>query len=87
MSGEWQFVVNQAAWEAMAAMRSIERRQFRRGLEMLLADPHQQADAEMRSSRDRTYSVKYIGRFRVLYWLDAYVKELRVVKIERVPFR
>lgn len=86
MTGGWQFVINQSALEKLEGMRSGERRQVRRCIEELLADPNQRPDAERRSMRDRTLRVKYAGRHCVLYWLDAYVWELRIVEIERVPF-
>jgi hypothetical protein len=36
---------------------------------------------------ERTYSVMYVGRFRVVYWLDAFPQEIRLVKIERLKPR
>jgi hypothetical protein len=87
MTGEWQFVIHQSALETLEGMRGRDRRLVRRCIEELVADPNQRPDAERRSLRDRTLRVKYAGRHCVLYWLDAYVWELRIVAIEEVLFR
>ena len=87
MSDEWQFVIHQSALETMEGMRGVERRRVRRCIEELLADPNQRPDAERRSLRDRTLRVKYAGRHCVLYWLDGFVCELRIVEIEEVRLR
>ena len=57
------------------------------GIEQLLNDPNQRPDAERRSPNDRAQRVKYAGRYRILYWLDAFVRELRIVEIEEVRLR
>lgn len=82
MNYGWQFVIHEQAWDASEKLRGREKHELRAGLEALLADPFQRPDAERRTP-ERTYSVKYIGRFCVLYWLDSFVRELRVVQIER----
>ena len=87
MSDEWQFVIHQSALETMEGMRGVERRRVRRCIEELLADPNQRPDAERRSPRDRTLRIKYAGRHWVIYWLDGFVCELRIVEIEEVRLR
>jgi mRNA-degrading endonuclease RelE of RelBE toxin-antitoxin system len=84
MSGAWQFVIHEQAWEASERLYSREKQDLKAGLRKLLADPHQRPHAEIRSPTDRTYSVMHIGRFRVVYWLDEFAQELRLVKIERI---
>lgn len=83
MSSGWQFVVHEQAWDASERQRGREKHELRTALEALLADPFQAPDAERRTP-ERTYSVKYIGRFCVVYWLDSFVRELRIVEIELV---
>lgn len=82
MNYGWQLVIHEQAWDASETLRGREKVELRIGLEALLADPFQKPDAERRTP-ERTYSVKYIGRFCVLYWLDSFVSELRIVQIER----
>ncbi len=83
MSSGWQFVIHEQAWDASEKLRGREKLELRTALEALLTDPFQTPDAERRTP-ERTYSVKYFGRFCVLYWLDSFVRELRIVGIERV---
>lgn len=87
MSGEWQYVIHQSALETMETMNRLERRRMRRCIEYLLADPNQHPDAERRSPSDRNLRVKYAGRHCVLYWLDGFVRELRIVEIEEVRLK
>jgi hypothetical protein len=82
MSSGWQLVVHEQAWDFSETLRSAERTQLKRGLRSLVDDPHQKPDAFRRSPADRDYAVKYFGRFRVLYWLDPFVQEIRIVQIE-----
>lgn len=87
MKGEWQYVIHQSALESMEGMKPGERHRVRRCIEQLLADPNQRPDAERRSPHERTVQVKYVGRYCVLYWLDSYVRELRVVEIEEMRLK
>jgi hypothetical protein len=87
MSATWQFVIHEQAWETSERLRSREKQELKAGLKKLLADPHQRPHAEIRSPTERTYSVMHIGRFRDVYWLDAFVQELRLIKIERIEPR
>ena len=72
MNSGWQFVIHEQAWDASAKLRGREKHELKAGLDALLANPLQKPDAERRAP-ERTYSVKYIGRFCVLYWLDSSV--------------
>ena len=84
MPSGWQLVVHEQAWDFSEMLGSAERSRLKRGLRGLANDPHQRPDALHRSPGERDYSVKYFGRYRVLYWLDPLVQEVRVVKIESV---
>lgn len=84
MHSGWQLVIHEQAWVFSEILRSAEKAQLERGLRARVSDPHQPSDAFRRSPVGRDYSVKYFGRFRVLYWLDQFVQELRVVAIDSV---
>jgi hypothetical protein len=75
-------VIHEQAWDFSETLRSAEKGQLKRGLRLILNDPNQQPDALRRSAAGREYSVKYFGRFRVLYWLDPLVQEVRIVQIK-----
>jgi hypothetical protein len=87
MSSGWQLVVHEQAWEFSETRRSPELTQLKRGLRSLVNDPNQIPDGHRRSPAGRDYSVKYFGHFRVLYWLDSLVQEVRIVEIESVRAR
>lgn len=79
----WQFVLHQQALEEIDGLRSAERREVRAALSRLVQDPWQRPDAEIRPSNDRIYLVKYVGAVRLIYWLDAFAREVFVVRVER----
>ena len=84
MSVGWQVVIHEQAWDCCEALRSAEKTQLKGGLRSLVNDPNQKPDAFRNSPAGRDYSIKYFGRFRVVYWLDPFVREVRVVEIESV---
>ena len=49
----------------------------------LVDDPWQRPDAQIRPPNDRVYLVKYVQAVRVIYWLDAFAREVYVVRVER----
>lgn len=82
MSPGWQLVIHEQAWDVSETLRPAERNQLKRGLRSLANDPSQRPDAVRHSPAGRDYAVKYFGRFRVIYWLDSFVQEVRIVAIE-----
>lgn len=40
-------------------------------------------NAQIRPSNDRIYLVKNVGAVRIVYWLDAFVREVCVTRVER----
>lgn len=52
-------------------------------LERLVQAPDQPCDFTERSPNERNYSVKVMGRFTVICWLDL-EKIVRVVRISRI---
>ena len=79
----WQFVLHQQALEEIDRLRPADRREVRALLSRLTADPWQRPDAQIRPPNDRIYLVKHVGRARVIYWLDAFAREVCVVRVER----
>lgn len=79
----WQFVLHQQALEEIDQLRPTERREVRALLKRLADDPWQRPDAQIRPPNDRVYLVKYAQAVRVIYWLDAFAREVYVVRVER----
>jgi hypothetical protein len=84
MSRPWQYVLHQRVLEFLDSQRTGERRKVRDALLDLVARPWQRPSAEIRLSNDRTHYVKEIPGFRIVYWLDVYVNEVCVVRVDRL---
>jgi hypothetical protein len=84
MKAVWELVLHERAWHASEGLTLREKTQLKKGLHALATDAMQKPDAERRSVAGHIYGVKYIGNFRVIYWPDAFVEELRILEIERV---
>jgi len=83
MSRAWQYVVHQRVVEFMDGLRPGDRRSLRNAMLDLVAHPWQDPAAEMRPANDRAYYVKELEGFRIVYWLDVYVKEVCIVRMDR----
>ena len=83
MKREWQYVLHQRAAESIENLPARQRREIRAALHQLVAHPFSEPDAEIRPPTDRSYQVCHVGKLRVVYWLDAYVHEVCVVRVER----
>ena len=80
----WQFVVHQQALEEIDRLRPAERREVRTVFQRLTDDPWQKPDAQVRPPNDRVYLVKYLRFARIVYWLDAFAREVCIVRVERI---
>jgi hypothetical protein len=80
----WQFVLHQQALEEIDNLRPAEHREVRSVLLRLTEDPWQKPDAQIRPANDRVYLVKYLGFARIVYWLDAFAREVCIVRVERI---
>jgi mRNA-degrading endonuclease RelE of RelBE toxin-antitoxin system len=78
----WQFVIHQHALETIDHLRPSDRRQVRAALFRLIEDPWQIPDAEIRPPNDRIYLVKNVRSLRVVYWLDAFAREVYIVRVD-----
>ena len=81
----WQYVIHQKALEAVDQLSVPQRRQIRTALAKLVADPLSPPDAQIRPSNDRCYSVKKVGSLYLVYWVDEFAREVRVVRVDVPP--
>lgn len=70
------------AHDFILSRRSKDRLRLTRFLQGLTDDPFQEGTEFVRDSTDRRNEVAFIGRFRVVFWGDHVVNEIKVVKIE-----
>jgi mRNA-degrading endonuclease RelE of RelBE toxin-antitoxin system len=80
---QWQFVLHQHALEEIDRLKPAERRAVREALLRLVENPWRTPDGQIRPPGDRIYLVKNVGRIRVVYWLDAFVREVLITRIDR----
>lgn len=84
MSRGWQFVLNETSVHFLLALNARNRQFLIRGIELLLNEPLQKGDFEERDNTDRLIQMKVMGSFVISFWPDQLVRELRIVRIERV---
>lgn len=70
------------AHEFILSRRAKDRIRLTRFLQRLIEDPFQEGIEFVRDSTDRRNEVAFVGRFRVVFWGDHAVNEIKVVKIE-----
>jgi mRNA-degrading endonuclease RelE of RelBE toxin-antitoxin system len=78
----WQFVVHQDALDTIDNLRPAERRAVRAALLQLVENPWQLPDGQIRPPNDRIYLVKNVGSLRVIYWLDAFARQVYIVRVD-----
>jgi len=78
----WQFVIHQDALETIDALPSSDRREIRKALYALVNDPYHTPDAQIRPPGDRIYLVKRVRSYYMVYWLDSFVREVRIVCVD-----
>jgi mRNA-degrading endonuclease RelE of RelBE toxin-antitoxin system len=78
----WQFVVHQEALDTIDNLRPAERRAIRAALLQLVENPWQLPDGQIRPRNDRIYLVKDVGSLRVIYWLDAFARQVYIVRVD-----
>jgi len=78
----WQFVVHQEALQSIDNLRRAERRAIRVALLQLVENPWQLPDGQIRPPNDRIYLVKNVRSLRVIYWLDAFARQVYIVRVD-----
>ena len=75
------------ASECFRSVRGAERHLLERFFDALQDRPGQPGDAYTRDEVGRRLEIKYLGRFRVIYWTDEGAKEVKVLKLEALTGR
>ena len=83
MSQAWELVLHREAARTFFNCRNSERRRLESVLDSLTTNPGQSFVAEVKDATGRSNRVVECGRWSIVYWLDDFVKEVRVVSIER----
>lgn len=83
MSQAWELVLHREAAHTFFNCRGNERRRIEQSFDSLTADPNQDFQSEVKDQTGRVNRVRKVGRWSIVYWLDPFVKEVRVVSLER----
>ncbi len=84
MTDAWRLVFDEDAFQSVLTRRARARLLLIKALDSLRADPYQERDFELADRSGRTLSVRRARPFLVTYWLDASIREVRIVNIEVV---
>ena len=84
MTERWRYVGSQAAFELLDRCKPRERRRLLETLTRLTADPYRRPQGFGADEAGRSLSLISLNGFEIVYWLDHFVKEVRLVEIRRV---
>ena len=84
MSDHWQVVFDEVPFRFLLSRSPRQRALLLRASELLKSDPLHDADFQSMDASGRQLSIRGFRPFLVTYWLDASVKEVRVLEIELV---
>ena len=76
-------MLNETSVEFLIACKTAQRAFLLRTLHDLAANPSQQGDYLAKDDTGRTVRIKQAGRYLITFWNDSFVRELRVINIER----
>ena len=82
----YRVVVDDLVLEVFHAQRMRSRQWLLDLFERLAEAPHSAGDYQVRDKTGRDHEVKIFGRWQVTFWCDAPVKELRIVRLDKLPF-
>jgi hypothetical protein len=83
MKQQWDLVLHEKAVRMFISSRGAERRRLERALDALAADPYQKRDGEFKDRDGRTHFMVRCGGWALIYWLDEFVEEVRIVSLEK----
>ena len=84
MSDRWELVFHGEAVEMMMSARLRDKRVLEKVFNALETNPYRETDYEEKDETGRSLGVILVGRWAVTYWLDHFVREIRIVKLEEV---
>lgn len=83
MSPRYGYSLHEAAIRAIIAASEAERNELLRFFESLARDPASVGAEIVRDPTGRRNEVAYTAQFRVVYWIDHAIKEVRIMDIRR----
>ncbi len=83
MNDRWQYVISQTSFEFLTQCKTGKRQRIIAFLERLAANPYVRPHANRTDGTGRMISLLWFDGFEISYWLDHFVKEVRVLEINR----
>lgn len=87
MRGDYVLYVRSEAVSFYHALRRPEKEVIERFFDALENNPFLKGETTELDEVGRTVQVKFMGRFKVVFWADHPVKEVKILKLERLPRR
>jgi hypothetical protein len=85
MSGDYVLFLRAEAALFYRSLRRTESYALERFFDSLESYPHLKGETTERDEVGRAVEVKFIGRLKVVYWADHAVKEVKILRLERLP--
>ncbi len=80
----YHFVLSAEVFRAVFALRTLERQGLDDTFQYLVYHPHLSGDYQEQNEEGRPREVLLRGRFLVTFWTDHAVREVRIVRVEKV---
>ncbi len=84
MTPDWKLVIHEPTLRFLLSCRVRERNEIFAFLQQLASNPYQEGEQTERDASGRMHQIIGFRRWSIAYWADHAVKELRVVRIERM---
>ncbi len=80
----YRFVVAAETFRFLLTLRAFERQMLDDAFQSLADNPFRRGDYQERDEEGRAMEILLKGRFVLTFWADHAVREVRIVRVERV---
>ena len=84
MSVEYALFMRSEAVELYRSLRRTEKDSLARFFDLLESYPTLKGETTEQDDVGRIVQVKFVGKFKVVYWPDHPVKEIKILRLERL---
>jgi mRNA-degrading endonuclease RelE of RelBE toxin-antitoxin system len=87
MPSDYTLFMHGAVVSQYRSLRRTERERLEKFFDFLEGYPYLEGETTERDEVGRTIEIKFIPGFRVAYWTNHADKEVKILKLERLPRR
>jgi hypothetical protein len=87
MSVEYVLFMRSEVVDTYRSLRRAERDSLARFFDLLETLPTLAGETTERDHTDRIVQVKFVAKFKVVYWADHSVKEIKILRLDHLPKR